>query len=75
MILLRASRGLVVFQIVVLDRYRSRGYGLGWRIPVDFSDGACRDLHALADGDFPYTPLRIAVADPPDILTWPHLER
>ena len=58
----------------VLARYRNHGCGLGWRIPVDFSDGARRDLHVLADGDFPYTPLRIAVADPPDVLTWPHLE-
>ena len=58
----------------ILDRYRNHGFGLGWRIPVDFSDGARRDLHGLADGDFPYTPLRIAVADPPDVLTWPHLE-
>ena len=57
----------------VLDRYRNHGYRLGWRISVDFSDGA-RSLHVLADGNFPYTPLRIAVADPPDVLTWPHLE-
>ena len=57
----------------VLDRYRKHVYKLGWRIPVDFSDGV-RVLHVLADGEFPYTPLRVAVADPPDVLTWPHLE-
>ena len=59
---------------VILNRYHNHDYGRGWRIPVDFSDGARRDLHGLADVDFPYTPLRIAVADPPDVLTWPHLE-
>ena len=57
----------------VLDRYRKHVFKLGWRIPVDFSDGV-RVLHVLADGEFPYTPLRVAVADPPDVLTWPHLE-
>lgn len=47
---------------------------MGWRVPVDFSDGIRRDLHVLANGDFPYTPPRIAVADGPGVLVWPHLE-
>ena len=58
----------------VLDRYRKRGYGLGWRVPVRFSDGVCRELHVLVDGDFPYTPPRVAVANGPGVLAWPHLE-
>ncbi len=58
----------------ILDRYRNRGYGLGWRVPVDFSDGNRRDLHVLANGDFPYSPPRIAVDDGPGVLVWPHLE-
>ena len=57
-----------------LERYCNDGYSMGWRISVDFSDGVRRDLHMLADGDFPYTSLRIALANPPDVLTWPHLE-
>lgn len=58
----------------VLDRYRNRGFGLGWRVPTDFSDGVRRQLDVLADDDFPYTPPRIAVANGPDPLAWPHLE-
>ena len=59
----------------VLERYRKRGYGLGWRVPVvSFSDGIGRELDILMDEDFPYTPPRIAVANGPSVLTWPHLE-
>lgn len=57
-----------------LDRYGRRGFGLGWRVPTGFSDGVCRQLDVLVDGDFPYTPPRIAVANGPDALAWPHLE-
>ena len=57
-----------------LDRYRSRRFCMGWRVPVVFSDGTRHELHVLADKGFPYTPVRIAVADPPDVLAWPHLE-
>ena len=58
----------------VLDRFRKRGYGLGWRVPVNFSDGISRELDMLVDDDFPYTPPRIAVANGPGVLAWPHLE-
>ena len=57
-----------------LDRYRNRGFCMGWRVPVNCSDGTRHELHVLADEGFPYTPVRIAVADPPDVLAWPHLE-
>ena len=57
-----------------LDRYRSRGYGLGWRVPVSFSDGISRELDILVDDDFPYAPPRIAVVNGPGVLAWPHLE-
>ena len=57
-----------------LDRYRRHGCDLGWKVAVDFSNSASRDIHLLACGGFPYNSLRIAVADPPDILTWPHLD-
>jgi len=58
----------------VLERYSKRGYGLGWRVPVNFFDGISRQLDVLVDGEFPYTPPRIAVANGPNVLTWPHLE-
>ena len=57
-----------------LNRYRNRGFCMGWRVPVDFSGGTRHELHVLADKGFPYTPVRIAIADPPDVLAWPHLE-
>ena len=59
----------------VLERYGERhGFTLGWCTKVNFSDGCRRELHVLVDGDFPYTAPRIAVADGPNVLTWPHLE-
>ena len=59
----------------VLERYDKRGFRLGWRVSIDFSDGIRRELHLLADNSFPYVTLRIALADEPEILTWPHLEK
>ena len=58
----------------VMTRYRARGYKLGWQLSLDFSDGVRRCLHVVADSDFPYTPPRIALADGPGVLAWPHLE-
>lgn len=57
-----------------LEQYHDRGYRLGWRVPVTFSDGSRRELYVLADRDYPYTLPRIAVAGGPDVLAWPHLE-
>lgn len=59
----------------LMERYRDMGYDIGWQISPMFSDGICRRLHVIADHDFPYTPPRIAVADGPDALVWPHLEK
>ena len=56
-------------------RYHARGYDVGWQVPALFSDGTCRQLHVIVDSDFPYTPPRIAVADGPGALAWPHLEK
>ena len=56
------------------ERYADHGYTVGWEVPTVFSDGICRVLHVVVDRDFPYTPPRIAVADGPDPLAWPHLE-
>lgn len=58
---------------LVLERYGRRDFGIGWRISVAFSDRV-RELHVLADGDFPYAPPRIALAKGPAVLTWPHIE-
>lgn len=58
----------------VMERHRRWNYRMGWSIPVDFSDGIRRNLLVLIADDFPYVPPRIALADSPDVLTWPHLE-
>lgn len=58
----------------VMDRYQKRGYPLGWRVAADSSNGVRRNLHILVDEHFPYTPTRIVVEDPPEVLNWPHLE-
>ena len=58
-----------------LEQYRKRGYTMGWRIRINFSDGSRRKLYVLTDSAFPYTAPRVAVADGPDVFAWPHLER
>lgn len=58
----------------ILSRYRKHCYSLGWKVSIDFPDGIRRDLHILANNDFPYAAPRIAIADHPAVLTWPHLE-
>ena len=59
----------------IIQGYQNKKFTLGWRVPRVFSDGVRRELRVLADGDFPYTPPRIAIADGPDVLAWPHLEK
>ena len=59
----------------IIERDHNKKFTLGWHVPRIFSDGVRRELHVLIDGDFPYTPPRIAIADGPDILSWPHLEK
>lgn len=58
---------------LALEQYGRKRFEIGWRISVSFSDRV-RELHVLADGDFPYAPPRIALADGPAVLTWPHIE-
>ncbi len=57
-----------------LEHYKTRGFSVGWYAPTNFSDGVRRTLHILVDGDFPYNPPRVAIADGPTVLEWPHLE-
>ena len=58
----------------LLIRYQERGFGLGWLVPVSFSDGVTRELCIVVDDDYPYTQPKIAVANGPGTLAWPHLE-
>ncbi len=45
-----------------------------WRVPVDFGDKTY-NLLVFVDADFPYSLPRVAVANGPGPLEWPHLER
>ena len=59
-----------------IERYVNRGFQIGWRLSViGFSDDVHRELRVLVDGGFPYTAPRIVLADAPDLLDWPHLEK
>jgi molybdopterin/thiamine biosynthesis adenylyltransferase len=46
----------------------------GWRISVVFSDGVTRRIDLLAGKNFPTTPVRTALVDHPEAMTWPHVE-
>lgn len=46
----------------------------GWRISVAFSDGVTRRIDLIAGRHFPTTPVRTALVDHPDAMTWPHVE-
>jgi hypothetical protein len=45
-----------------------------WRISVVFSDGVTRRIDVVAGAQFPATPVRTALVDHPDPMTWPHVE-
>lgn len=45
-----------------------------WRISVVFSDGVTRRIDLVAGAQFPTTPVRTALVDHPEPMTWPHVE-
>lgn len=45
-----------------------------WRISVVFSDGVARRFDLVAGRQFPTTPIRVALVDHPEAMTWPHVE-
>lgn len=45
-----------------------------WRIRVVFSDGVIRRFDLVAGSQFPTTPIRTALVDHPEPMTWPHVE-
>lgn len=55
--------------------YPSRDWIVGaWRIAVVFSDGVARRIDLVAGPGFPSTPVRTALVDHPEPMTWPHVE-
>lgn len=60
---------------VIASDYPTRDWiAAGWRISVAFSDGVTRRLDLLAGRHFPTTPVRTALVDHPEAMTWPHVE-
>jgi molybdopterin/thiamine biosynthesis adenylyltransferase len=45
-----------------------------WRITVLFSDNATRRIDLVAGPGFPTTPVRTALVDHPEPMSWPHVE-
>lgn len=55
--------------------YPTRQWVAAWRIAVEFSDGITRRIDIVATAWFPIVPIRTALVDHPDFMTWPHVER
>jgi sulfur-carrier protein adenylyltransferase/sulfurtransferase len=54
--------------------YPSRRWVAAWRVSVVFSDGVTRRIDVVATAAFPAVPVRTALVDHPDFMTWPHVE-
>ena len=66
-------QGACLSKTELTDRWPAR-FDVGWRLSLPTDDGGARVALVLADGGFPYEPLRLALAEPPSPLTWPHVE-
>ena len=55
------------------DRYGDGKFDIAWRVWADVA-GSLREFHILIDGDFPYSPPRVAMPDA-KALAWPHVEK
>lgn len=59
----------------IASDYPGRDWIVGaWRISVGFSDGITRRIDLVAGAQFPTTPVRTALVDHPEAMTWPHVE-
>jgi hypothetical protein len=54
--------------------YPSRRWVAAWWVSVVFSDGVTRRIDVVATAAFPTVPVRTALVDHPDFMTWPHVE-
>lgn len=54
--------------------YPSCRWVAAWRVSVVFSDGVTRRIDVVATASFPTVPVRTALVDHPDFMTWPHVE-
>ncbi|WP_340676198.1 ThiF family adenylyltransferase [Paraperlucidibaca sp.] len=56
-----------------LRSYKERSFVSGWEIEIE-DDGKRLRLHVLIDGQYPYSPIRIAYKSEDGYLKWPHIE-
>lgn len=61
-------------QATIGSCYPSRSWAAAWRVSVAFSDGVTRRIDVVATAAFPTAPVRTALVDHPDFMTWPHVE-
>lgn len=54
--------------------YPKRNWVAAWRVSITFSDGKTRRMDVVATAAFPRIPIRTALVDHPEALTWPHVE-
>jgi len=54
--------------------YPTRRWVAAWRISVTFSDGVARRIDIVAMAGLPTVPVRTALVDHPEFMTWPHVE-
>src|SRR4051794_30166150 len=54
--------------------YPRRSWVAAWRVTVTFSDTIARQIDVVATAAFPLVPVRTALVEHPDFLTWPHVE-
>ena len=58
----------------LLRLYGQYRFGIGWRVPIGFSDQN-RDVDVLLPQAFPSDVARVALVSRPRFGTWPHIER
>ena len=66
------QRGARSLSLSELKRYRDRKMTHGWRLPGLDAEPTALDI--VIDGDFPYSPARVALPEGPSPLEWPHVE-
>jgi len=60
--------------LTIKTTYPRRSWAAAWRVTVEFSDHVSRRIDVVATAQFPLIPVRTALVDHPEFLTWPHVE-
>jgi hypothetical protein len=67
-------QGCRELRLAELRRYQNRQFILGWDLPIALNSRVFH-FQLLVTETFPFTPAKIALADGPTFLTWPHVEQ